>query len=194
MITRKLKIEYCDDFNFIKDKVKNYSCAIRLMCKMIDESVDSNFITKFKERFELTDIEYRSLVADAKAKITSLETSNGNKKKKIEELKKRLLDTKDLTKKERYTIFNKIAFLNRSISNNLVFGGRNLLQKITREYNKKSNKDEKLLKEYLAEYRNKRNGIPCFITGEANQKGNRFFDFSHLDDGKVIYKPFKGRI
>lgn len=82
MITRKLKITYCNDFNFIKDKVKRYSYAMRLMCKMIDESVDSNFITKFKERFQLTDIEYRSLVADAKAKITSMETNNENKKKR----------------------------------------------------------------------------------------------------------------
>ena len=47
---------------------------------------------------------------------------------------------KDLTKKERYTIFNKIAFLKKSLNNNFVFGGRDLLQKITREYNKKSNK------------------------------------------------------
>ena len=193
MITRKLKIVCCDDFNFIRDKVKNYSCAMRLICKMIDESADSNFITKFKERFKLTDIEYRSLIADAKAKITSMETNNENKKKKIEELNKRLLNTKDLTKKEKYMIFNKIAFLNKSVNNNFVFGGRNLLQKITREYNKKTNKDDKLLKEYLAEYRSKRNGIPCLITGEANQKGNRFFDFSHLDNGKVIYKPFKGK-
>ena len=193
MITRKLKITYCNDFNFIKDKVKRYSYAMRLMCKMIDESVDSNFITKFKERFQLTDIEYRSLVADAKAKITSMETNNDNKKKKIEELNKRLFNNKDLTKKEKYAIFNKISFLNKSLNNNCVFGGRDLLQKITREYNKKSNKDEKLLNKYLAEYRSKRNGIPCFIIGEANQKGNRFFDFSQLGDGKVTYKPFKGK-
>ena len=193
MITRKLNIIYCNDFNFIKDKVKRYSYAMRLMCKMIDESVDSNFITKFKERFQLTDIEYRSLVADAKAKITSMETNNENKKKKIEELNKRLFNNKDLTKKEKYAIFNKISFLNKSLKNNFVFGGRDLLQKITREYNKKSNKDEKLLNEYLVEYRSKRNGIPCSIIGEANQKGNRFFDFSQLGDGKVTYKPFKGK-
>ena len=193
MITRKMKITYCSDFDFVKNKVKSYSYAMRLMCKMIDESSDNNFIAKFKTRFNLTDIEYRSLVADAKAKITSTETTNENKKKKIEELDKRLFNTKDLTKREKYKIFNKVAFLSRSLENNIVFGGRNLLQKITREYNKKSDKDEKLLKEYLTEYRNKRNGIPCFITGEANQKGNRFFDFSGLGNGKVIYKPFKGK-
>lgn len=193
MITRKLKIMYFDDVNFIEDKVKNYSYAIRLMCKMIDESADSNFISKFKEHFKLTDIEYRSLVADVKAKIALFETSNENKKKKIEELNNRLSNNKDLTKKEKYAIFNKIAFIKKSLNNNIVFGGRDLLQKITREYNKKSNKNEKLLKEYLTEYRNKRNGIPCFIIGEANQKGSRFFDFSHLGDGKVIYKPFRGK-
>lgn len=193
MITRKLKIMYCDDFNFIEDKVKSYSYAMRLMCKMIDESADSYFISKFKEHFKLTDIEYRSLVADVKAKIASLETSIENKKKKIEELNNRLSNNKDLTKKEKYAIFNKIAFLKKSLNNNFVFGGRDLLQRITREYNKKSNKNEKLLKEYLTEYRNKRNGIPCFIIGEANRNGNRFFDFSHLGDGKVIYKPFRGK-
>ena len=193
MITRKMKITYCSDFDFIKDKVKSYSYAMRLMCKMIDESSDNNFIAKFKTRFNLTDIEYRSLVADAKAKITSMETTNESKKKKIEELNKKLYEDKILTKREKYKIFNKVAFLTKSLENNIVFGGRNLLQKITREYNKKSDKDEKLLKEYLTEYRNKRNGIPCFITGEANQKGNRFFDFSGLGNGKVIYKPFKGK-
>ena len=85
MITRKMKITYCSDFDFVKNKVKSYSYAMRLMCKMIDESSDNNFIAKFKTRFKLTDIEYRSLVADAKAKITSTETNNENKKKKIEQ-------------------------------------------------------------------------------------------------------------
>ena len=101
MITRKMKITYCSDFDFIKDKVKSYSYAMRLMCKMIDESSDNNFIAKFKTRFNLTDIEYRSLVADVKAKITSMETTNESKKKKNEELNKRLYEDKILTKREK---------------------------------------------------------------------------------------------
>lgn len=192
MITRKMKITYCNDFDFVKNKIKNYSYAIRLMCKMIDESIDSNFIINFKERFNLTDIEYRSLVIDAKSRITSLQSSNKNKKEKIEALSKRLLEGKDLAKKDKYKIFNKISFIKKSLENNLVFGGRNLLQKITREYNKGLSKNKKKLDEYLAEYRSKRNSIPCFITGEANQKGNRFFNLLELDSGKVIYKPSKG--
>lgn len=193
MITRKMKITYYSDFDFINDKVKDYSYAIRLMYKMIDESADSNFAAKFKERFNLTYYEYTCLVTDVKAKITSLRSSNENKKKKIEELSKKLSECKDLTKRDKYKIFNKIAFLTRSLENSPIFGGRTLLQKITREYNKGINKDEKLLEKYLTEYRNKRNGIPCFIIGEANQKGNRFFDLSELGDGKVTYKPFKGK-
>jgi hypothetical protein len=55
------------DKTFIENKCNNYSYAFRRMYKMIDESSDVNFIIKFKNTFNLNDIEYRSLLNDVKS-------------------------------------------------------------------------------------------------------------------------------
>ena len=193
MITRKVKILFCSEPDFINDKVRNYSYAFRSLFKQIDESSDPNFTSKFKERFNLTLTEYTSICSSVKARLNSIETNNKNKLDKIDDLTDKLNNNDKLSKRNKFRIFRKIAFLKRSIDNNVVFGGRNLLQKITREYNKGVNKDINKLNQYLSEYRYKRNNIPFNITGEGNQKGNRFFDLTQLNDGLLIYKPFMGK-
>lgn len=193
MITRKFNIVNNNDRHFIKKKVENYSYAVKLMWKMLEEASNKDFIDKFKNRFNLNDIEYRSLKSSVEAKYNALKKNNENKLNEINDLEYKLTNNNKLTKRDKYKIFNKIAFLKQSIDNNIVFGGRNLLQKITREYNKKSNKNLNNLNHYINEYQYKRNNIPFFIVGEANQKGNRFFDFNQINNGLVIYKPFKGK-
>lgn len=193
MITRKMKIIQCTDVDFIADKINNYVYAFHLLMKKMDESSDEQFIKRFKERFGLNDIEYTSIVSNVKARLLSSETNDKNKKERIKELEETLKSEEKLKKRDKYKIFNKIAFLKHSIENNQVFGGRALLQKITREYNKGEEKNLELLDSYLKEYKEKRKNIPFFITGEGNRKGNRFFDFSELENGKVVYKPFRGK-
>ena len=193
MITRKLKILTINEPDFIQNKVINYSYAFRFAWKSVEEADDSNYISKFKSRFNLTDIEYRSLISSVKAKKTAFQTTNENKQDKINDLTKSLENDSKLSKRDKFKIFRKIAFLKRSIENDIVFGNRSLLQQITREYNKGINKDIDKLNCYLNEYRYNRNNIPFFIVGESNQKGNRFFDFKDINNGLVIYKPFRGK-
>lgn len=193
MITRKFNIVNNNDRHFIKKKVENYSYAVKLMWKMLEEASNKDFIDKFKNRFNLNDIEYHSLKSSVEAKYNALKKNNENKLNEINDLEYKLTNNNNLSKRDKYKIFNKIAYLKQSIDNNIVFGGRNLLQKITREYNKKQNKNLNNLNHYINEYQYKRNNIPFFIVGEANKKGNRFFDFKYISNGLLIYKPFRGK-
>lgn len=190
MISRKLKITSINDEQFITNKVVNYSNAFRLLWKMLDESSDNVFIERFKERFKLSDIEYRSILAMAKARWNAFDESNKKKQDKIAELEKALSSDNDLPKRKKYKIFNKIAFLKRSLNSNIVFGGKSLLQELTRECNKDERNASKI-EQLRSEWKNRRL-MPFFITGEGNQKGNRFFDFKNIQNGKLVYKPTKG--
>ena len=190
MITRKLHIEYLSNINFINEKCINFSYGFHLLYKRIEESNDPNFITYFKDRFKMNDIEYRSLLSKVKAFINSNKTNNNKKKDRISFLEDELSNNANLSKKYKYKYFNKIQYLSKSIDNEPVFGGRTLLQEITREHNKVV-KDINKINTLTTLFREKRI-LPLSLMGEANQKGNRFFDFTQISEGKVIYKPFKG--
>lgn len=70
---------------------------------------------------------------------------------------------------------------------------RKLLQSITRESNKKGDeRDEDKIAELKNQFRERRQRC-VYIMGEANQGGNRFFDFSRILEGILIYKPFAGK-
>lgn len=193
MLTRKMKIVSCSDVDFVANKVNQYNYAYHLLHKMVDESSDVDFINRFKERFGMVDIEYRSLVCEVKAKKNAMESSNKNKQSQIEYYEECLLEKHNPTNRDKYRLFNKIQYLKRSMSNEAVFGGRYLLQKITRECNKGELKDNERLSRLRSEYKEMRTNKPCFIVGEANTKGNRFFDFTDIPNGKLIYKPYKGK-
>jgi len=77
----------------------------------------------------------------------------------------------------------------KSLGNDIVFGTRTLLKKISfLNNNKKENKDaiETAKKEFT-----ENRLYPFYLLGEANQHGNRFFDFD-LENKKIIYKPERG--
>lgn len=99
----------------------------------------------------------------------------------------RLSKEKKEAKKEE--IKKKIIKLKRQIKHNIVFGGRKNLQMISKLKNKVNLTDkEKLsLETYLADYKRLRLGFIMFM-GETKQKGSRFFDFSGLGDGEILFK------
>lgn len=192
MITRKFKIIGLDDAFFVSEKCRNYSYAFRLLFKMFDESEDPEIINRFQERFQLKDIEFRSLVSQVKAKKDSIVKQKENIEDEIIELEESLADDEELTKRKKYKIHKKISRLKRSLKNNPVFGGRKNFILITKEYNKGENRNQERVENLLNDYRNGRI-LPFFITGEGNQNGNRFFDLSNISNGLVIYKPWKGK-
>lgn len=191
MITRKLHISEIDNASFVQERCRQYSYAFRLMFKMFDESSDPEFAERFMQRFGLKDIDYRSLQSQVKAKKDAEATQKEKIEERISELEDALANDSKLTDFKRYKIHRKIAHLRKSLGNNPVFGGRKLLASITKEYNKGNSKDETRLYELVNSFREKR-VMPFNCTGEANQRGNRFFDLSAIAEGKVVYKPQKG--
>ena len=191
MITRKLHISEIDNASFIQERCRQYSYAFRLMLKMFDESSDPEFAERFMQRFGLKDIDYRSLQSQVKARKDAQATQKEKIEERVSELEDALNNDSKLTDFKRYKIYRKIAHLRKSLGNNPVFGGRKLLASITKEYNKGNSKDETRLYELVNSFREKR-VMPFNCTGEANQRGNRFFDLSAIAEGKVVYKPQKG--
>ena len=130
-------------------------------------------------------------MSDVKSDREKELTQKENKKKRIEELEQEL--EKVSNKGKVFRITQKIAFLKQSIENNVVWGSRKLLQSITRESNKKGDeRDEDKIAELKNQFRDRRRRC-VYIIGEANQGGNRFFDFSRILEGILIYKPFAGK-
>lgn len=105
-----------------------------------------------------------------------------------------------------------IDYLKNSLDNNSVFGGKKNLQHLTHLHNQYNNKvkeldniyEESELLEQEKELTTLHNSIvnqktkyqnqrlwSLYVLGQANEKGNRFFDFSKLHEGKIVYKPNK---
>ena len=177
--------------DLIKNKSIQYSYAFRFLFKSFELSCDKNHIDYIKSRFNLTDIEYRSLVNMVKAKLDSIEKNKEKISQRINDLIYDLNNKKNLTKKDKFKLFRKIQRLKHSYQSNCVFGGKSLLQKISREYNKGNDKNVEKLNKWLNDYKFKRNNIPFAIIGEANQIGNRFYNLKNISNGFVIYKPNK---
>ena len=208
MKTIVYKVKSCSDPEFIESKLNEYSYCTRLIYKKLEESTDKNFLDYCKDRFSLNDIEIRSIVSNA----TQIKNSFISKIKKteeeiidllidIEELKVKIDKLKGLKvtvtrtkklkklKKQVFNLKRKLARKQRFIKSDVVFGSRKLLKDISYLSNNKELNFGKI-KDKKESYLNKRNGT-ISLMGEANQKGNRFFDFD-LVNKIIIYKPFCG--
>ena len=170
-------------------KQQLYSYGFRRLYKMFEESCDAGFVSKFKEKFSLNDIEYRSLLAEVKSFKKREEAQKERKIEKINELQEELANP-NISKRERFKKMRSLAYHKRRLDKEPTFGNLNLQQRLTRECNKRECDDGKIekLRDDLRASRIR----PFSVIGEANQKGNRFFDFSQINDGIVTYKPQKG--
>lgn len=209
MQTLKFKYKTCSDPEFILSKMKQHSYCLRYVYKRIDESSDSDFYNHCKKKFNLTDIELRSVIANAKQIKTSFLTKIEKTKEEIEmieydieelneeinklkEQKQTETRLKKIKNKKRsiFKLRKKLAQKERFVHSDIVFGGKTNLRKISYLSNdKENNMDE--IKKHKEEYKKKRLGS-VYIIGEANYRGNRFFKFDLLNN-KIIYKPFKGK-
>jgi IS605 OrfB family transposase len=222
MLTTKLNIITCSNSLFITDKQQQYSYAFRFLFKTFDESCNQSLENYIKKRFNINNIEFDSLKSEVETFIKRNNTQNKKKEKDILSKTKELDELnskKSLTKKEKYFRFKlikKISFLTKSITQKPVFGGRKNLQYLSHLKNQIHLLEYKLsletniinqnqinnelinLNQRLSSqkdtFKNKRL-MSFYNIGEANQKGNRFFDFSKLTESILIYKPnFKTKI
>lgn len=179
-----------------------YSFAFRKLYKHYHLLNDDDFISSIKEKYNLNLIEYRSLKSEVESRFKKTIYLKDEISEKIilltEEVSK--LKQKERTKKITRKIFKlnkKISYFEKTLSKDIVFGKKSILRQISYLSNKKQdniisdierNKLNDLKKEF------KKNKLYSFyLLGEANQKGNRFFDFSQLDENVIIYKPYKGK-
>lgn len=208
MRTIVYKIKECSDVEFIQRKLDDHSHCTRFLYKKLEESTDKNLLDYCKERWNLTDIETRSIICNTKQIRNSFDAKIEKTKQEIEDIGSDLeelievinkLKSKKLTekrteklKKLNKKVFNlktKLSRKNKFISSNIVFGSKKLLREISFLNNFKSANSSKIT-EKKQEYTSKRNGT-IFLMGEANRKGNRFLDFD-LVNKVIVYKPVKG--
>lgn len=209
MQTLKLKYKSCSDNEFVLSKMNDHSYCLRYVYKRLDESSDKNFLNHCKERFNMTDIELRSVISNAKQIRNSFETKLKKTKEEIEiiefdieelneEVEKLLSlnQTKNRVKKIKqkkkriFKLNEKISQKKRFLNSDIVFGGKSNLRRISFLSNdKKNNIDD--IKKHKDIYDKKRLGR-VYLVGEANQKANRFFDFDLLNNS-LTYKPYKGK-
>lgn len=193
MLSIKLHIKNCDNYEYIHKKQQNYSGAFRYIYKHIHNLDDENVVF-IKTKFNLNEIEYRSVKEEVSTKFNQIKT---NKNKLIDEIIDISDEIKELneqpkTKKITRRLFKlnkKLQYKNKSLSKDITFGGLYNLRKISYLSNNKID-NEQLLNKYKLIYNDNRL-LGTYLIGEANQKGNRFFDFD-LNNNIIYYKPIKG--
>jgi len=202
-------IKVNSDRDFIEQKLNDHANCTRFIYKKLEESTDKNLLDYCKTRFKLNDSEVRSIVSNVTqirnsflAKIKKTEEEIIDLQEDIEELESKIVKIKTLKvtekrteklkalKKKLFKLTVKLAKKQRFIKSDIVFGSRKLLNDISYLSNNKE-VNSVTIESKKESYTNKRKGS-IFIIDEANQKGNRFFDFD-LANKTIVYKPFKGK-
>ena len=189
----------------------DYSYAFRKLYASYDKVDDKQFGDYIQKKYNLTDIGYRSLQSDVANRIEQTKTNKSKQEERIIDI---TADLKALSKKEKsnkntrskFKKHNKLKQVDDSLSRDIAFGGKKNLRELTKLHNnipviskqKDSKEKTKLLadnalsiEEKTKEWKSNRI-LPIYILGEANQKGNRFFDFN-FKDKTIIYKPYQGK-
>jgi len=182
MLTYKLKLK--QNIN-IDEYLKQYSKCFRSIFNNLELVEDKEFNKSLKSKFDLLDSWFiQCAKIEAKTKYEQIQTFNKKKLIQINNINNLIENKEYNNKKHLYKLKNKLSFLNRAINNNIVFGGKTLLQNITKL--KQQNKiDEYLAK--LKEFKSKRI-LPIVSIGETPQKSNRKFNFD-LINNQLTFKP-----
>lgn len=182
----KLHITHLSDPMIVEEAQRQYTHAFMLLYNMFDRANYKDFVERFMQRFNFTDIGYDSLVQEVKQAIKQDKSNDDDRKERITMLEFKLLGAKP---KDKVKIYKKISKIKRRIGKARTFGGVSLLQDLTRECNKPDRDPERIAE--LREAYRKARIKPVYIMGEANQRANRFINFTELHLGKCTYKPNK---
>ena len=183
MLTLKFKITNInqEDKEFISSLQRQHSVAFRKMYSNIELIEDESFINEIISKHIRSSKAYEYLSKEVIAfKERDLKCKE-RISKNISSLKEKLKTEKNPRIKQK--LQRKISSLISSLNSNVVFGVRKLLQDITRQFKSnpdlyKTNKEKFILNRLL----------PLTFHGETARKGNRFFDLSQINEGKIIFK------
>ncbi len=213
MKTISVYIKECSDLGYISKKDREYSYAFRKLYTNYDKIDDKLHINYMKKKFKLTDIEYRSLKSDVLNKIEQTKTNKIEKECRIIDLEQ---DIKEIKEKEikdgksnksirsKFKKRQTIQRLEKVLPQNITFGGKQNFRELVKLHNnikviskeKDQVKRNNLLEENKIKIVEKTKEwkadriLQCYNLGEANQIGNRFFDFD-FKNNTIIYKPKK---
>ena len=194
MITYPINIKIDESGKtFITEKREEFSYAFRKGYKFY--SNNSVELEKYlKSKFNLTDIESRSVVSKVKAQFDANSLNKKDKEERILDITEQIEKLKSEKKKkykirERFKLIKKLKKLDKFLSHDIVFGTKTALRKISFLSNFKDDRLDELNK-FLIEYQERRMQ-EIYLIGEANQKGNRYFDFD-FKNKEIIYKPCFG--
>jgi len=206
MLAIKLHIKEVSDYPFLRKKREDFSCAMRYAYVRIHLHKKAELLPMIKERFEMNDIEARSVYTEAKAKFEQTKKGKENIEGRLVEIGKEL---KKLSKKghksekdvrREFKLNQKKVALGQSLGKDITFGGKHRLRRISYLSNFRGKRMamndgrqidvDKDLGELREEYVQQRL-LSIYLLGEANQKGNRFFSFD-FKNKKITYKPKKG--
>jgi IS605 OrfB family transposase len=191
MITIKLNIKSISDVEYVKEKQLNYSYCFRKLYKNISKFDDLEYLKQLKAKFNLTEIELRSIIFEVKNKHLQNNSLYNNIKQSILNIQNEIIVLNELPKSKKvirkiFKLNKLLSYKKKSLNNDIVFGSRDLLKQITYLNNNKI-ENELSIKNKKLEYQTNRI-LPIYFLGEANRIGNRFFKFDLLNN-KIIYKP-----
>lgn len=189
IVTRKLPIMSVSDIGLVERKIFEYNGCFMSLYNNFDLSQDPDYVQRIMSRFGMTQIGFRSCLSDAKAMAEQDIRNDEQRRKKIEVQEKRIGSGK-LNPRQISEAKAKIRFMEKRIGKRSCFGGYALKSDLDRLVNKPNKTDEDLsrIEEKKKEWRGKRTR-PMMVVGEANYKGNRFFDVTHLTESYIVYKP-----
>lgn len=191
MITLKLNIKHLSDTDFVFNKQLQYSYAFRKIYKNLDKIKDLDYLKYLKNKFNLNDIELRSVISEVQTKFNQTQTNKIQCEEKILEISeeiKKLKESKSNIRKI-FKLNHKLEKTNNSLSKDITFGGKINLKKIS-FLNNNIKDNLELINDIKYKYQQNRI-LPISLLGEANQVGNRFFKFD-LTNNKIFYKPKRG--
>jgi len=194
MITVKLNIKSISDKRFVYEKQMNYSGAFRKLYKNIGLINNKEYYESLKTDFNMNDIEVRSLISEVKSKFNQIKTGKEKLENEIIKLEQDIkqLNGQPKTIKLIRNIFKatkKLNYKNHLLGKDIVFGGKMNLKKLS--YLNNNKKDNQANINIVKDLYTKNRLLPINLLGEANQFGNRFFNFD-LIINKIIYKPKRG--
>lgn len=179
-----------DDSKYIESLQHGWSVAFRKVYSNIELMQDDEFKNEIINKYIFSKKAYEYLCKEVESFYDKFETSKNNKHKSISEIQDKLKNG-NLTRKQTKVYQRKLSNLLKQLNNNVVFGSRVNLEKITK-YSKlfQETNDEKykiLLNKYKQTYQENRI-LPMTFYGETSRCGNRFFDLSNLSEEKVVFK------
>ncbi len=213
MKTIALNIKSCSDSEFISEKQINYSYAFRKLYKHFDKIDNKEFQEKLKEKYKLTEIEFRSLKSEVNSKLAQTATNKSDKEQRIIELTSTLNDLQvngksNNNSRKKFNTYNKIKEIENSLTCDITFGGKENLRALTKLHNNvfviKNDKEITNEKRKLLLAKNQSNIdkqtklfhknriLYFYVLGEANERANRYFHFD-FKNNIIIYKPFRGK-